>query len=658
MRTRTTFTALFFLIVTITMVAAEEDSAVDLYRKGGEAQMEENYYRAIELYRQSLDINSTYADSMLALAECYFYLDEYEASLEWVQRARDYRGDDPDILNLEARIRMGMGDVKTADRLFASVLDMEPNNLSAIFGRAELDIVSGRVQNAARTYEEALRISPDNSKALLSLVLVYDSLGETEKAEYFAGRALELHSDSAPVHYITARHFFRNGNMRDAEYHVRTALSMNPSDYSAMLLLSNIYLRTGRYDEVVELCNELLGKNRKEPLTWYLLGIASWKLERYEDARYYLNEAVHLQPDDDMARIAMEQLLIDNFEVENKYRQDAALYHFELGKRYTEKNLVMNALREFRRGLMINPYSEEGRLLYGRIFRDMGNIPKYVSVLQVLINEGSEKRDVLDDYEIYKSLLSDTVAYSWDFDQFSHQRDMYEISIFYLEDSYISDHPESDYCTARYFRNLLFAYETINPRETLGVKGFAEAYHLARNGESEYFIILDVHEVERIVSLQCTMYNSETGTEVFSDSILRTGNHRIPDAFTKAAAGVANFLPPRGRILERAFNTALIDLGSADGVKEGDVLDIIRRGRLEISAKGSGFEYKEADRLGEYTVTAVDYLVSEGTVTRKAFFDMINQYDHVIPGTTEENGREAEDNTLPIDLYRMLLSIP
>lgn len=659
MTSRITIGIVLMLLIAAFLPAEASPSAPELYRRGQTAQQTEDYYRAIELYRQALEQNPGYADAMRGLAECYFYLDEYDTALTWIEKTNTYIDDDPDIMNLEARVRLGNGDIPAAAALFERVLTLEPNNLEALFGKAELDIVSGNIGSAARKYEDALRISPDNRKALLSLVLVYDSLGDIEKAEYFARRSIELHSDSAPAHYITARHFLNAGHLDDAEYHVLTALNLDPEDYRSMLLLCDIYIRTERYGRVLELGKRLVQKDRKNSQTWYVLGIAAWNSGAYEDARYYLNEAVHLQPDDEIARIALEQLLMDRFEPDHVYRKEAAEYHFNLGRRFIDKNLTADGLREYRRGLMLNPFSEEGRLLYGRVYRDRGNIPKYVSILEVLINEGTQRQEVLDDYEIYKSLLVDSVAESWDIDQFAHERDRYTLGLFFFDNQESSPHPGSGALLARYFRSLLFAYELIDPLEEQEVSGFAAAFREARNKESEYFIIMDVREIDRIVSLNLRVYNSETGTEVYETDLLRTGNGRIPSAYGEGAKRVNKLLVPRGRLVKRSFNTALIDLGRVDGLEEGDILDIIRQGGLSISEEDRGFVYDEADRLGEFTVTAVDELVSEGTVSRKAFFDMINRYDHVIPTVEkeEEDGEEAKHMPVPADLYRMLLRV-
>ncbi|MBN2051111.1 MAG: tetratricopeptide repeat protein [Spirochaetales bacterium] len=649
--------SLCFFLFPMTGQSEGISSAVRLYGEGRALQDQDNYYSAIERYRQALEMNPSYVQALRGLAECYFFLDEPEESLVWVRKTSAFVKDDPDIMNLEARILIGLGQLGEAEKLFRAILEIQPNNLGALFGYAELDIVTGKVENAARRYEDALRISPENRQAILSLVMVYDNLGMTDKAEYFAKRALQIHADNFKVHYVVGRHYFRKGDLTTAEYHAKSSLQMDPENNETLILLSDIYLQTGRYEEVLDLGTTVLKTDRKNHIIWYILGLASWKLGQYQEARYYLNEAVHLQSDDDLARIAMEQLLIEHFPMEDTHRQEAAEYHFIAGQRYSDKNMLPAALREYRRGLMLNPLSEEGRWAYGKIFKDAGNVAKYVSVLEVLIKEGTKNRAILDEYEIYSSLLPGSVAFEWEIDQFSHPRDLYLLSVFYTRDQGGTGHPEGAAFLGRYAGDLLFARESLEPLRERPVKDFAEAFRTARQDGSDYFVILTFREIDRIVSLLIQCYRSETGTLVMETHILRTGNGRIPAAFTEGASRIASMLIPRGRLIDRSFNQGLMDLGTADGVASGDEFYILRRGSLQMAPDGLNFNYAESDILGVFTVTETDYLVSQGTIQRKGFFDMINQHDHLVPALSDELPDPGTEPPGNMDLYKMLLRL-
>jgi len=121
---------------------------VRLREEGKSFQDREDWYRAIESYQESLRENPSYNVVFQGLAECFYALGEYEQALDQVIKAEAYKKNDPGLLNLHAFILVGLGNLDEASAIFNRVLSAWPNDISARFGIAELDISAGRV-NAA-----------------------------------------------------------------------------------------------------------------------------------------------------------------------------------------------------------------------------------------------------------------------------------------------------------------------------------------------------------------------------------------------------------------------------------------------------------------------------------------------------------------------------
>ena len=66
--------------------------------------------------------------------------------------------------------------------------------------------------------------------------------------------------------------------------------------------------------------------------------------------------------------------------------------------------------------------------------------------------------------------------------------------------------------------------------------------------------------------------------------------------------------------------------------------------------------------LGEVEITKTDDLISEGKLKRYHFFDLINPGDYFIRKTESmdlpENGEESVNQSITVDLYKSILSIP
>ena len=89
-------------------------------------------------------------------------------------------------------------------------------------------------------------------------------------------------------------------------------------------------------------------------------------------------------------------------------------------------------------------------------------------------------------------------------------------------------------------------------------------------------------------------------------------------------------LPLRGTLLVRKFDQGLVDLGSFQGLKKGDSMVIVRKGRVHLNPDMPGLSFDAQDALGDFLVTGVDEGVSEGTVRIHGYFDYINPGDQVV----------------------------
>lgn len=647
------FTAVLLLL---TLRAVAEDSAVSLFEQGRDAYEAGDYYTAVELYRTAIRANPSYDKPLIGLAESYFALGEYAEALANVQKARQFDRGSSYILSLEGRIRIGIGDFEGARKLFEQVLQREPNNLDSRFGLAELDIAVGKTKNAIDKYEEALRVSPENRRALLSLIVLYDELNDTVRSEEYVKQALRYYTGNPQVHFFAGKHYLIRGRLTDAERETRTALSVQPNYLDATVLLSTVYLRKGEYDKVPQLLETALKQKRNEHILWYMMGKAEEKLNNLEQAVYGYETAFGLRPDDEITRIALENFLIQKYDIKDPLRAKYADERFKAGRDFEGKNLLPKALHEYRRGLMLNPYSLNGRLLYAELFKRMGFKSKYLSILSILEREGAKDVDLKDNIEIYTNLLEDEVSRKWKVDQFILPRTKFSFSLFYTDMTSSALHYGGDEASALLFQNMLLGYENLDVSQPKPVQGFSAMYRTARESNSDYFIELTVNEMSRAFDISVNLYHSGTGRLLKTFHAYRTGNNRLQDGLLSIAEQVSRSLPLRGTLLQKKFDTGLIDLGAIDGLKNGDVLTIVKKGSLSLAKEEIGLSYPSDSIVGTFTVNKTDDLISEGTLARIGFFDLINPGDNLVLKPKEDTAvKETEQRQS--DTYKTLLTI-
>ena len=171
---------IFFIIIPAFLYS---QSAIE-YNRLGQKKMDENdIYSSLEYYTKSIEINPDYHQSLFGIARAYFRLSEYDASLVYIEQAKQLSKNNLDYRNLEGRTKVGLGQMEEALAIFSEILIVEPNNISARLGIAEIDLIENRFTEAELLYRESLLISPESKRALLSLLLLYDSRGDYIKGD-------------------------------------------------------------------------------------------------------------------------------------------------------------------------------------------------------------------------------------------------------------------------------------------------------------------------------------------------------------------------------------------------------------------------------------------------------------------------------------------
>ena len=602
-----------------------------LYRQGREEQARSNLLAAVELYRAALRENPAYDRPLIGLAETFFALEEYEEALEYLKEAQKYDQGNLDLIVLEGRISIALNQPGRARILFESVLEKEKNNLEARFGLAELDIAQGRTRNASQRYIETLKIRPESQKALLSLVLLSDSQGDRDAAEAYLELALKYHSYDPRVHYAAGRFAIEEGRLDRAENYLLTAVALDSEFTEAKRLLAQVYILRGEPNKAIDILKGILETDRTNALVWYSLGLAYDLSGDPEQGIRSFAQALSLTPDDEFTRIALENIALNKLPIDDPIRGRYAAYHLERGNLFKERNLLAKALTEYRRALRLQPESKEPRLFYADLYRLMGFPVKYMKELEVLRDLGYTDPAILDDIEIIAGFRYESVSAVWGIDQYNLDKKRFSVALYHLLPATRELHPFAGQAAAEYLQDLLRRYPSLELRDTaLNVDSYESAFREARSLASDYFLILRIEESERSFTAVLDMYLTATGKALQSYRVFRTGNDRVQDNFNILAERFFDALPLKGNLLARQFDRGVIDLGKHEELELGQELSIVKRGKVRMKGSEIGLTTSREDILGTFTVTALDENISEGTVKKHSFFDLINSGDEII----------------------------
>ena len=657
---------LFYLLVIFIAVAGSlsaqplpGEHPVRLYQEGVRYRAEGDYYRAIEYFRLALAKNPAYLDAVLASAEIYFILEEYDQALSLADRAISLSPGNSSAGVLRGRILVGLGELPEAAKAFQAILTSEPNNVEARLAGAELEIAQGKNRSAAREYLETLQAAPNNRRALLSLALLYDNMGNSGTAREYFDLAVRFHGDVPVTHFLAGEFYLRGGRTDAAENHAAIALSLNPDYEDALMLLGGVHLKRKNFGSVYSTMDTVLRLNRENISAWYLKGLAALRMGRSKEAVDLLRTLLTLKPEDEVARITLEDTLRESLPVEDPMRRNFGVYHFERGDRFRERNLFSRAQEEYRRGLQIDPYSKRGRLAFADILEKLGFPARSLGVLQFLKDQNLSDPSVEERMEIAASLLEDRVSRIWNVDQTLVKKRRFALSVFFDSETSHLAHADSGLYLARYFGDLLIGTPRFSlVSEPAAVGNYAEAFQEARQRSGDYFLILSFSESDREFILKADLHLSRTGGKIDSIQVYRTGNDRVQNSLVRLVSDLAERFPLRGDLLRREFERGLVNLGSLDGIKDGDSLLIVPEKSLSLKHDTIEFVHKPDDILGTITIVRTDDMVSEGIIEKQGFFDRINPGDAVIPGKMPEKKTETLPGSVPnMPLYKKILRI-
>lgn len=645
--------------------AAQEKSAVELYREGETALTRGNLYIALDTFKEALSINERYVKPVFGLAKIYFRFGEYDVARRYIQTARSLDRENMEIAALEGRVYTALGDFEQARQVFSNILEQEPNNLDAKFGKAELQVARGNAREALDTYLEALRAHPRNKRGLLSAALLYENLDQPAEAEKLIRTAVEYYPNDTAAHTIAARHYNNRRQYENAEQHASRALSLEPENEQALQYLIEIYFENGRYGEAIPHIRATLQNSRSNFLLWYYLGKGLAETGKTEEAVRAFRSALRLRPDDEVSQIVMEEHLLESRSMDDADRQQAAELRFAAAQEYNDDNRTGLARQEFRRGLKLYPYSVDGRTGYASTFKQTGDYGKYLSILKIVKKEGELSTDLQDELEIYHSEIEESVSADWGVDQFAIERFTYSVPVFVRSASQLM-HTNAEGALATFFKGRLMGFEHLEVPETAVTDSFGEAYRKARQAKAHFFLLLTLEETERSFNTNAELYNGRTGELIESWSVFRTGNDKVNRVLYRLAEYLQSSLPLRGEIFRRDEAQVLLNVGSFQGLEDEEELAVIRRDDIRIASAELRFDYSPEDILGTVTVERTDELVTEGRLERGDIADYVNISDVVFRRQPEREGEEqtggeeqaaAPIRRSPADIYQSLIDI-
>jgi tetratricopeptide (TPR) repeat protein len=198
---------------------------------------------------QALAIDRRNPKSLLAAAKLLLEFDEPLYAQINLKQALARSPEDAEFYAELAKTSHLIEDYESEQESWMRLLDLEPNNLSALTHGAQALWDLNRHASAIGLWQRAIQIDGDNAELNLQLGRAYFATGETQRGLDYVVRAYKLAPGSADLAKEAGNSLLRFGSPLDALEVLQRAVQLTPNDIDCLMDLGKCYLQLGRFDE-------------------------------------------------------------------------------------------------------------------------------------------------------------------------------------------------------------------------------------------------------------------------------------------------------------------------------------------------------------------------------------------------------------------------
>lgn len=222
--------------------------------------------KAIDAFKQAIQIDSNYALAYCGLADAYFRLSNVslqprealpkakEAALKAVQI-------DENLAEAHASLALIYvyyeHDWMRAEREFRQALELDPYLVSAHQRYGSYLTFMGRYEESLRHYETALELDPFSLQVNMNIATTYYLRGEYDRAVKHLDRTLELEPNYMPTHFVLGCVYIQQKRWEEAIKEFQFIYKLDEEAYLAMGFMGHAHALAGQRAEAETVLNVL-----------------------------------------------------------------------------------------------------------------------------------------------------------------------------------------------------------------------------------------------------------------------------------------------------------------------------------------------------------------------------------------------------------------
>ena len=319
-------------------LATLEPEEILAYRAMGISSLELHDLDQSEKYfHQALEWGDVDPETLLLIARIHSYRGDLNGEIFWLEKAIEQEPDNPKAAFLLALTCVTLGEKERAEEILKGILGSHPDHIPSRRALADIYLSVQKLDEAEEQLRESIKLQGDNSQLFSDLGYIlkrrnnfsealthyfhalelnpnnvtryydigdtYLALGETDRAILYLRKADQIDPYNPLVCYNLGRAYFDLGRYDQCEAASKTALQYDPEmvmsrtnlGLNATVNLGLAYLNLGKLKEAEQCFRKNLFLTAS---SYFNLGLALHRQEKYEEALQNFLQAVELVPDD------------------------------------------------------------------------------------------------------------------------------------------------------------------------------------------------------------------------------------------------------------------------------------------------------------------------------------------------------------------------
>lgn len=182
-----------------------------------------------------------------------------------------------------------------AARIYQSVLDMEPENATAIDAMSRVEQKLGNKAQVKYWLDKGLALEPENTKYLQRLSLIYLNEQDYDLSVHYLTRLLEVDPENAGAYRNMGIAFYQKGEKKQARESFEKVRSLGGKMEGLYGPLADCYRSTGETGDALAVIKEGIGVEDQQAWLYSIWGKLLEDQQQYDAAIHKFNKAVELK---------------------------------------------------------------------------------------------------------------------------------------------------------------------------------------------------------------------------------------------------------------------------------------------------------------------------------------------------------------------------